>query len=71
MKFEIKDLDKHNLIICDDKKPCNICKESTEYIEYCYEVRCCSEECLKELDNKYEKWIKEVDKNESICSLDL
>jgi hypothetical protein len=48
------------LIKVDDLKPCNVCKEPTQYIEYCYEVRCCSEECLKILDDDYNEWVKRM-----------
>ena len=60
MKFTDKDLNTKNLIKCDDLEPCNVCKEPTKYIEYCYEVRCCSEECVKKLDDDYNEWINRM-----------
>lgn len=63
MKFTDKDLTIHSLIKTEDIGICNICNEPTEYIEYCYEVRCCGDECLSELDNQYKKDYERMDKD--------
>ena len=60
MKFSDKDLEVRNLIKCEDLKPCNVCKEPTEFIDYCYECRCCSEECEKKLDDDYEATVNRM-----------
>lgn len=34
-------------------EPCHMCGELTEYIEANYEAYFCSEECVKEMDDRY------------------
>ena len=69
MKFTDKDLEIYSLIKAEELESCHICKESTQYIDYNYEVRCCSNECLDKLDNQYEEDYKRMDNNE-YCDLD-
>ena len=45
MKFTDKDLKTKSLIKSKEKKPCLICKQDTEYIDWCSEYRLCSTEC--------------------------
>ena len=45
MKFTDKDLKTKSLIKSKEKKPCLICKQPTEYIDWCSEYRLCSTEC--------------------------
>ena len=45
MKFTDKDLKTKSLIKSKEKKPCLICKQDTEYIDWCSESRLCSTEC--------------------------
>jgi len=60
MKFTDNDLEICSLIKCEELKPCNVCGEPTEYVEYCYEVRCCSKECKKKLDDDYEETVNKM-----------
>ena len=53
MKFTDESLKKYSLIKSEDKKPCAKCGELTEFVEYCYELRLCSEECLQEINNEF------------------
>lgn len=45
-------LRKHCLIQVDNEKECWICKEPTQYIDYCAEARVCSQECMHELNKR-------------------
>ena len=45
MKFTDKDLKTNSLIKSKEKKPCLICKQPTEYIDWCSEYRLCSTVC--------------------------
>lgn len=52
-KFTDNDMNNYCLIKSKEGvKPCFICKEPTEYIEYCCEGRLCSTECH---DNFYKE----------------
>ena len=53
MKFTDESIKKYSLIKSDDKKPCCKCGEPTEYIEFCYELRLCSKECLQEINDEF------------------
>lgn len=57
MKFSSEDTKKYSLIESEDEDKCGTCSEPTKFIEYCYEVRCCSTECLAKLDKKYNDWL--------------
>lgn len=58
MKFKDVDINKYSLLKAEDKEPCVVCKELTEYIEFCYEVRCCCKKCLDKLDSDYRETIE-------------
>ena len=47
MKFVEEDVRKFSIIKVDNEEPCRVCKEDTQYIEFCYEARICSTECLE------------------------
>ena len=55
MKFTDKDLKTKSLIKSKEKKPCLICKQDTEYIDWCSEYRLCSTEC----EQKFYDLVKE------------
>lgn len=42
----------HCLIEADNNEACWICNEPTRYIEYCAEVRICSDRCMEELGRR-------------------
>lgn len=48
-KFNENNIGKYTVKKDELKKPCMICKDNTQYIDYCCEVRICSEECYKKL----------------------
>lgn len=58
MKFEDKYPDMkpkktyESMLCCEDTAPCKVCGSPTHFIDYCYEMRVCSEECLKKLDDE-------------------
>jgi hypothetical protein len=54
MKFEKENLDK-SIMKGKIKLPCSVCGEPTEYIDFCYEARCCSTECQSKMDEDYLK----------------
>lgn len=45
MKFTDKNLKDYTIMKVDNFKPCIECDEPTQYIDYVFEVRICSEEC--------------------------
>lgn len=50
MKFDnIENYREHCMIKVDDKAPCVICGDPTNFIDYCFESRLCSEECQRKL----------------------
>lgn len=54
---DMKPIEDERNCICrgNVKHPCCICGDETEYFELNYEAHVCSEECLKELDEQYDK----------------
>lgn len=50
MNISEKELREHTLIKAKDKKKCFICSYRTQYIEFCSEVRICSEECMRKFN---------------------
>lgn len=42
-------IDNHEdtLIVGEDRRPCLICKEPTEFVDFCSEGRFCSDECQR------------------------
>ena len=43
-------------IEANEPKPCAICGKPTRLVEIFYEMRYCSEECLREEDRRYKEW---------------
>ena len=41
-----------SMLCCDNTAPCEVCGFRTHFIDYCYEMRVCSEECLSKLDTE-------------------
>ena len=48
MKFTENHVYDYGLITCDYKRPCMMCGEETEYIEWFCQGRLCSTECYEE-----------------------
>lgn len=61
MKYEdlkLSDIElrkQHTLVRARSKKPCSICHQQTEFIEFCSESYICSEECMEKLNS----WLNE------------
>lgn len=50
MKFDnIENYREHCVIKVDEPQPCEVCGYLTQFIDYCFEKRLCSEECQLEL----------------------
>lgn len=48
-KFNDNNMDKYTLMKCDTSKPCMICGENTNFLDYCCEARVCSINCYDKL----------------------
>ena len=59
-KFSDNSMKAYSLIKSDTKEECHVCGEHTEYIDYCYEVRLCSTECLHKMNNYYQDWLRSL-----------
>lgn len=57
MKFKQENI-KQSIMKGKLKLPCFSCGEPTEYIDFCYEVRCCSTECQNKLNEEYLDMLK-------------
>ena len=53
-KYNDDNMKNNTIMKVDNFKPCVECGEPTQYIDYCYECRVCSEEC----DNVITEYIK-------------
>lgn len=73
MKFNDTHLVNYTLIKDRDgiKKPCMICKEPTEYIDFCYEGRICSTECLDKMDESYNEIVAQMHEGEILEDADI
>lgn len=38
---------------------CHMCDDQTHYVNIHFEVRFCSEECLTNLENEYNRWLQQ------------
>lgn len=48
-KFNDNNIDRYTIMKCDTFKPCMICKEDTNFLDYCCEARICSIDCYEKL----------------------
>ena len=48
-KFNDEKIKDYTIMKVDTFKPCILCGESTQYIDYVFECRVCSEECENQL----------------------
>ena len=55
MKFNDNNIKNYNIMKADNFKPCVECGEMTQYMDYIYECRMCSEECLEKTNEKLMK----------------
>ena len=53
-----------NYLITKDKRPCVICGKLTSRLDYCYELRICSKECQKVIDQRYSDAMDKIERGE-------
>ena len=51
-KFNESNMKDYNIMKADNFKPCVECGEMTQYMDYIYECRMCSEECLEKTNEE-------------------
>lgn len=66
MKFNLKYPDmkpvhdeRDGIIYGMKEQPCQTCKELTRFVEINYQAHYCSEECVQQMDNEYNRWLNE------------
>ena len=52
MKFNENNMKDYNIMKANDFKRCGECGEKTQYMDYIYECRMCSEESLEKTNEK-------------------
>lgn len=51
-KFDNINSERYTVVKVETEQPCMICKDKTNYIDYCLEVRVCSKECYEKLTQR-------------------
>lgn len=51
-KFNNVNVEGYTVVKVETEQPCIVCKDKTNYIDYCLESRVCSKECYKELTER-------------------